>query len=343
MLKLNGAARLLAFLLCAAFVLTAYTLSSRVSAREVGGLLVAGDSISSGRGLDDRAGKRYGGVFAAKFGLSGGKSINVAEDSMTSADLLGKLPEYEASIKATDLMVISIGTDDIMSIIMPALDPAGEGLSYAELLERVRDDDYIRRVKEAADQNALFIAAVKYSFNLGEIITLIRQANPGIRIVFLSLYNPFDGPRQLSELKVAFDPYIKMMNDALELAAEKNGCRVFDLAGAFEGRADQLTHIASLDISPSAAGHMLIADLLIDLIPTLPDPPETEPPVTEDTSDLQTTDTDDQPETTTSNPLDIIITPPESRLWIYILVAVCAGGTGIAIGALSVKAKKEDK
>ncbi|HHT54775.1 MAG TPA: hypothetical protein GX011_07640, partial [Clostridiales bacterium] len=204
-MKSNKARRVLAILLCTASLLMLY--AAAVSAQKVSGLLVAGDSISSGRGLDDRAGKRYGSLLAAKLGLSGGKNINVAEDDMTSTDLLEKLPGYEAGIKAADLMVISVGTYDIMSIILPALDPAGGGIDYPKLLEMVRDADYVRRVEEAADQNALINAAVKYSFNLGEIITLIRQANPGIRIVFLSLYNPFDGPRQLSELKVAFDPY----------------------------------------------------------------------------------------------------------------------------------------
>ncbi len=343
MLKTNKAVRIFAVLLCAAFVLTAYAMSGRVSAREVSGLLVVGDSVSSGRGLDDRAGKRYGSLLSAKLGLPGGKNVNLAEDSMTSAALLEKLPEYEASIKAADIMVISTGTDDIMSIIMPTLDPAGEGLSYPRLLERVGDADYIRRVKDAIAQTDSVNPLVKFSLNLGEIITFIKQTNPGIRIVLLSLYNPFDGPEQLSALKDVFAPYIEMMNVALNQAAEKYDCRVLDLASVFEGRTHQLTHITSLDISPSAAGHMLIADLLAELIPTLPDPPETEPPGTDETSELQTTDTSDPTETTTSDPLDIIITPSVSRLWVYILVAVCAGGTGIAIGALSVKAKKDNK
>ncbi|HOA85429.1 MAG TPA: SGNH/GDSL hydrolase family protein, partial [Bacillota bacterium] len=288
-MKSNKARRTLAILLCTASLLILY--AAAVSAQKVSGLLVAGDSISSGRGLDDRAGKRYGSLLAAKLGILGGRNMNVAEDSMTSADLLAKLPEYENSIKAADLMVISVGTDDIMSIIMPALNPSGEGISYPKLLERVRDADYIRKVKEATDQSALFYAAVKFSFNLGEITTLIKQANPGIRIVFLSLYNPFDGPEQLSELKAEFAPYIEMMNLALEQAAEKYGCRVLDLATAFEGKTSQLTDITSLDISPNAAGHTLIADLLFELIPTLLDTPVTELPQTDVTSEFQTTDT----------------------------------------------------
>ena len=48
MLKTNKAVRIFAVLLCAAFVLTAYAMSGRVSAREVSGLLVVGDSVSSG-------------------------------------------------------------------------------------------------------------------------------------------------------------------------------------------------------------------------------------------------------------------------------------------------------
>ncbi|MGI6167018.1 MAG: SGNH/GDSL hydrolase family protein [Eubacteriales bacterium] len=339
-MKSNKARRVLAILLCTASLLMLY--AAAVSAQKVSGLLVAGDSISSGRGLDDRAGKRYGSLLAAKLGLSGGKNINVAEDDMTSTDLLEKLPGYEAGIKAADLMVISVGTYDIMSIILPALDPAGGGIDYPKLLEMVRDADYVRRVEEAIDQYALVNAMTKYYLNLEKIVTLIKQANPGIRIVLLSLYNPFAGSEQLSTLKAKFDLYIKIMNDNLRQVAETYGCRVLDLAAAFESKTGQLTDITSLDISPNAAGHTLIADLLFELISTLPDPPETEPPQTNVTSESQPTDTTPPPEeTTTSDPLDLIKTPPESRLWIYILVAVCAGGTGIIIGAISVRSKKE--
>ncbi len=310
-------------------------------------ILAAGDSITSGKGLDDRAGKCYGSLVAAQFGVTGGKYNNIAKDDMTSAALKDMLEEAELYVKNADLMIISTGTDDIMSIIMTAVrTTAGGELTYSKLLSYAADAEYVKRLNDAIDHTAILNAVAKYSVNLGNIISKVKSFNPDIRIVFLSLYNPFDGVKELASLKNIASSPVDLMNSALHKTAEENGCAVADIFTAFAGKADQLTNITSLDTSPNAEGHRLAASLIAEYISALPD--LTDDTLTDVTVTTAAVTEPDVSETkkeseTTVPPSDFIWPRQESHLWIYIVIAVAVSGAGISIGMYSVKSNTKKK
>lgn len=336
------------FIVFSAVVLTtsasALSLSvSLQSSSKTKAILVAGDAISSGKGLDDRAGKSYGSLLAAQFGVTGGKYNNIAEDYMSSSAFLELLTYLQLDVEGADTMIISLGIDDIMPIITDAIEmTAGGDMTYSKLLSYAADAEYIKSLNEAIDHTAIFNATAKYSVNISEIINRIRRYNPDIRIVFLSLYNPLDGAESLISLKNIFSSPVDMMNNALNKATEESGCNVINLKTAFAGQANKLTNLTSLDVSPNAEGHKIIASLLADYISALPDlTEETTPDVT--TAELDeslVTDTQNTPETTLP-PSDYKIPLEKSHLWIYILIAAGVSGAGIVIGSYSVKNRKK--
>ncbi len=309
-------------------------------------ILAAGDAITSGKGLDDRAGKSYGSLVASGLGISGGKYCNIAEDYMTSAELSEKLLYAELYVKDADLMIISVGTDDIMNIVTTAIEMTAEGgkMSYSRLLAYAADAEFIKKLSEAIDHTAILNAVSKFPVNIGDIIARVRGFNPDIRIVFLSLYNPLDGSSALAPMKSILDSPIEMMNTALKKTSEDSGCGYIDLSTAFSGKADIMTNITSLDVNPNADGHKLIADLLKDYISSLPDlSDKTEPPVTTGFVTEPPANGTDEISETTAQPSDYKWLDDESHLWVYIVIAAIVSSAGIAIGIYSVKSKPKNK
>ncbi len=336
----------------AIFIFCALLLPTALSAAEDGSvktrsILVAGDAVSSGKGLSDRAGKSYGALVASEYGISGGRYKNIASDFMSSGNMIDDLTYRQLEIEDADLMIISVGADDIMSIITSAIEmTTDDKMTYPKLLQLAADPDYIRRLNDAIDHTALLNAAAKYWVNVGEIILRAEKFNPEIRIVFLSIYNPLDGTPALAPLSELLTSPISLMNESLRKAADENGCHVIDLEAAFAGKTSQLTNLTSLDPSPNAEAHALIAGLLTEYISTLPSLPEptTEPPVTSSlTDEPPVTDTGVVGEETTG-PISGYKKPGDkSRLWVYIAIALFSGSVGVAVGAYSVKRKMQEK
>lgn len=328
-----------------AFVFTfisAAILISPASAESVRVMLVMGDAVSSGKMLPDRAGGSFGGLLAAELGIKSGDYRNVAADTADSGDLLESLPLHSAYIERADFIVISIGIDDIMPYIGGALESmVGGEVTYSEFLSLVSVPGFADRLNAAIDHTAIFGATTAFSVNLRNIILKIKEYSPGCGIVLLSLYNPVDGIPELAELKSAFEITVRAVNQSIESAASEYDCGVINLAAAFAGGAGRMTNITSLDVSPSAAGHRVIADLIKEYaanLPELPDlsesgvttggAPETNPPGSEGEV------------TTTAGDLWVVPTPRDSHIWIYVLIAAAVAGGGIVVALLRIKQKK---
>ncbi len=346
MKKLRNTLFFIAIFLCCVLLVPTALSAAGDSSVKTRSILVAGDAVSSGKGLSDRAGKSYGSLVAAELGIGGGRYKNIASDFMSSGNMIDDLTYRQLEIEDADLMIISVGADDIMSIITSAIEMTSDGkMTYPRLLELAADPDYIKRLSDAIDHTAILNTAAKYWVNIGEIILGAERFNPEIRIVFLSIYNPLEGSQELAPLSELLTSPISLMNESLRDAADENGCHVIDLEAAFAGRAAQLTNLTSLDPSPNAEAHGLIADLLIDYISTLPNLPEvtTEPPATASTDELPTTNTDITSEETTGPISDYKKPSEKSRLWVYIAIALFSGSVGVAVGAYSVRRKMQEK
>lgn len=85
-------------------------------------MLVVGDSISTGYGLENYTPggspyecRSYCNILAESLELKGGESyINRAVNGYTSSDLLALIPSLKEQVAKSDLVVISIGGNDLL-------------------------------------------------------------------------------------------------------------------------------------------------------------------------------------------------------------------------------------
>lgn len=306
----------------------------------VGKLAVIGDSVSYGAGLKDRAGKCYGAVAASSLGLGEGGYINSAADSVTSAELASALASGDLQVADADLAVVSVGTEEILSVIREAF-TSSDVTSYGKLAELAKNGDFIRKLNAEVDYQALLNNAAKYAMNVENIISELRRQSPNIRIVFLSLYDPLRGISDLAPLSNIYASTLGLMNRELEGVAHSNGCYLLKLDEAFADRAAELTNITSLAVTPNEAGHELIAELLCELVETLPEYSSD----TEEDTDISTPDESEKPDEekpsdSDKDPLDVTFREEKSGMIFYIIGAVVIGALGIVVGAVA-EAKRE--
>ena len=108
-----------------------------------------------------------------------------------------------------------------------------------------------------------------FSDRYNAILDLAMQQAPGAEIVALNVYNParfylYDEDENNDLLFERGEAIIERINAEIAAAAAARDIRLVDLYSAFLGREDELTNMPGFDdIHPNAAGHALIADLVI--------------------------------------------------------------------------------
>ncbi|MBO7375702.1 MAG: hypothetical protein J6V01_01260, partial [Clostridia bacterium] len=122
MIKRKAASAILAF--CLVSLLCAPLAVPASASGEYSRLLVLGDSISTGYGLPDYSTadpylcQSYGNRLAEAIGLKSRQTyITRAVNGDRSADLLALLPTIKNDVSASDLIVISIGGNDLLRSI----------------------------------------------------------------------------------------------------------------------------------------------------------------------------------------------------------------------------------
>ncbi|MDR0914182.1 MAG: GDSL-type esterase/lipase family protein [Oscillospiraceae bacterium] len=239
-----------------------------------GGLVVLGDSIASGYGLNEKS-QSYGFLLADAMQMDN-NYCNLAYNGATSHDLLNVLaqPENAGTVGGASIVLISIGGNDIihpaMSILkeqfsLPA-DSTGEqicdyfknNLSQLEALENI--------VSNPVLQLKMFNAMADFAKNFKEITTTVRQINPTAEICVQTIYNPFSGAGELDGLSPMVDIIMGSMNHIIKKEAENSGFYVADIFTEFSGKAKLYTNIQSFDIHPNALGHTTIFDDVYEVI-----------------------------------------------------------------------------
>lgn len=261
-------------------LLTAFALLGSVyaigasAATAPGQLLVLGDSISTGYGLMGYDGTTpytcasYANTIANALGLKGGSTyINKAVNGATSADLLKLLPTIEQTVKKSELIIITIGGNDLLkSIPLVASAIAGRTVStFSEsvtVLQKATAAQY-----GALEQNADFqakIGAVLTGFasNMSSIAATLKAAAPEARIVFLKQYNPMYNVIGFADFGIFADPLINSINTSIAEVCAASGFEVADITTVINANAAGLTNILDMDIHPNAAGHLEIAKYL---------------------------------------------------------------------------------
>jgi lysophospholipase L1-like esterase len=195
--------------------------------------------------------------------------INLGHSGDTSDDLLqaGKLDEALTAIttRAEDadpsndvrLVTLEIGGNDLLGIyfsqvqtgVCPDVETA---LSKPECTETLRN------------------ALDTFRPNFETMLQGLEESAPGVPLIVMTLYNPFDFLGELGELGVlsldglAGTAFPEGLNDIIREVAAEHGVPVADVYSAFKGRTASL--LFSDFIHPNDAGYRVMADAFIDQI-----------------------------------------------------------------------------
>ncbi|MBR6419138.1 MAG: SGNH/GDSL hydrolase family protein [Oscillospiraceae bacterium] len=260
-------------------------------------MVILGDSISAGYGLDDTDSERYGVLLREKLNEDAGAMLweenNYAISGDDSSDLLYRLEVGRAvRLPSADIIIICIGANNMLGAYT---DYAQELLgdrdieSLAEMEESELDaleQELIEQVENDTEAEAKLEAAIdkgleQLKSDLEEIYSYIRERNETAEIYVMNVYNPYEGMT---------DPLPMLEQPAGDFAQEKiDRCNAIladweqahpdlhavDLAAAFSGwnpkpiigsAGAEGAGEAYLDPHPNADGHKKIADLLYNSI-----------------------------------------------------------------------------
>lgn len=241
-------------------------------------LVVLGDSITSGYGLDGYvSGDNYSAAqsFANRFGGEFGSYENYAVDGRTSGELLTALDDADiaAALAGADTVVVSIGGNDFLQPMLGAVQDAV--MSDPDLLSAIQggdvqldEDNYMQIMSQMMSVMLDAVDAVDVSAiggNICSILSEISDLNSGCQVILLTVYDPFEGVQGMEMMDVAAREKLGELNAEISAEASEHGAQVADVHSAFAGHALDYTNISSMDIHPNKDGHGVIYSLLSDL------------------------------------------------------------------------------
>lgn len=241
-------------------------------------LVVLGDSITSGYGLDGYvSGDNYSAVqsFANRLGGEFGSYENYAVDGRTSGELLTALDDADiaAALAGADTVVVSIGGNDFLRPMLGAVQDAV--MSDPDLLSAIQggdvqldEDNYMQIMSQMMSVMLDAVDAVDVSAiggNICSILSEISDLNSECQVILLTVYDPFEGVQGMEMMDVAAREKLGELNAKISAEASEHGAQVADVHSAFAGHALDYTNISSMDIHPNKDGHGVIYSLLSDL------------------------------------------------------------------------------
>ncbi len=281
-------------------------------------LLALGDSITTGFGLEnyfegDDAYEcdSYITLVANAMGLEPKESYsNKAVNGATSADLLELLPDLSRQLDYADLIVVTIGGNDLLGAV-PIVASAISGKNINSLgsaidaLTAATPADFAALANNPNFQRQMGTVLTKFANNLAGIAEIIKTGAPNARVIFLKQYNPMKNVLGFGDFGNFADTLIAPINASIEQVCAASGFEVLDAPSVIDVNAVGLTNMLNYDIHPNAAGHLEIAKLLASHLGISLDAsentfeeattaaPETEPetePVTEPVTEAETTE-----------------------------------------------------
>lgn len=260
------------FLITAAAVAVACAINASADDR---GLVVLGDSITSGYGLEGYAsGDNYSAAasFANRLGGDFGSYKNFAVDGRTSGELLTALDDADiaAALAGADTVVVSIGGNDFLQPMLGAVQNAV--MSDPDLLSALQDgetqfdqDSYMQIMTQMMSVMLDAVDSVDVPTigeNISSILNEINDLNSECQVILLTVYDPFEGVQGMEMMDVAAREKLTELNSEINNAASAYGAEVADVHSAFAGHALDYTNISSMDIHPNKDGHSVIYSLL---------------------------------------------------------------------------------
>ncbi|MGN1415391.1 MAG: SGNH/GDSL hydrolase family protein [Oscillospiraceae bacterium] len=249
-------------------------------AEETGSLLVLGDSITTGYGLEGYVSGDNSSAadsFANRLSADHSSYTNLAVDGRTSAQLLEALSDEDtiSAAENADDIVISIGGNDFLMPMVTAIQMSM--MSDPEILQGIKDgtmtqEDFMEKAMEMDIEGAVINAVNNVDIGLTEenvtgILDKIYEVNPDVNVYILTVYDPFEDVEGMEAYSEAAENMLPQLNGAIEnAAAEHETAYIIDVYSAFKGHAEEYTNIPEMDIHPNKEGHGVIYELLSESI-----------------------------------------------------------------------------
>lgn len=189
-----------------------------------------GDSLTKGTGDPEKRGGYLRFLKERLYSLDHVQSIKVAnygKKGLHSGQLFEVVSQYEKSFEKADLIIISIGGNDILKTVRDHF----FSLSYSLFEEE----------------------QLKFSLRIAKLIDDIRSINNEAFIIFVGLYNPFSNVRTFPEIKHV----IQLWNEGLKsVISGYEHTKFVEISDLFEA-CENLLHVDRFH--PNGYGYALIA------------------------------------------------------------------------------------
>jgi len=232
--------------------------------------IALGDSLSAGAGASDRDSTAFVPLVHAALGGNVGL-LNLGHSGDDSEELIqhGHLHAAIAEIGARNgdsspdndviLVTLEIGGNDLLDLYFDLVVP-GVCPNVTEALRKPVCVDALRQTLDG------------FTPNLRDTIARLRQADSDLRIVLLTLYNPFSGSaitafEPIADLSLEGAPdtsFPEGLNDLIRVEAQASGVILADLQPLFAGKGRE--YIALDLIHPNDAGYGVMANAILAAI-----------------------------------------------------------------------------
>lgn len=200
-----------------------------------------GDSLTQGVGDELKKDGYFGRVTGKMTNWKGVKEIdaaNLAKRGRRSDQLINQLGDaaIQSSVKNADVILLTIGGNDIMKVVK------------ANLFNLKKEDFYVE--------------LGKFEERLDEVFTIIRDLNGDAVIVLAGLYNPMS---IVTEETTEFEDIIDDWNRAIEVRASMDGKACFiPVSDLFDSNANMVYHTDFFH--PNAKGYDAMADRFLETL-----------------------------------------------------------------------------
>lgn len=253
--------------------------------------LALGDSIAYGYGLSDRDTESYAAKVAKKYNINSSNFKNLAVSGMTCEEFYEQIQksEYTNAIKSADLITISIGSNELLGIVIRAVanvtgisenDPdfannAQNAFLKASMTEKSNMLIKIYKFCTSEETKVEIENAIKtYNEKWEKSIQYIKKQNPSVTIVATEFYNPYYEVALASwDISGFVDEYIKKMNDILtSYSNSEKEYKIAKIYSAFNTTNPRMTNVNisltkfNVDPHPNVLGHEVICTKILDAL-----------------------------------------------------------------------------
>lgn len=243
-------------------------------------IVILGDSISTGQSLGEGE-QSYVDILQEYTHV---EVQNFSQDGYRTGDILELVydPEVKKALRHADAIIVSIGEHDIMDGFIDTANDVVEEFGVKEFPDifTANPNDYgFESEEDFMPYSNSMASAIRANRNttIQNIldIDLELEDYQDAKIIWMTMYNLVDNIENYEELTFrrqsvyngVLNPaktVIEKINEYIaDLEADHERFALVDVYSAFSGNAYQYTNLYQLDLNPTAAGHAVIADLLM--------------------------------------------------------------------------------